>query len=118
MNALKDDVWLGAIREREQLLGESVVRRMAEIFLEELDTVLAEAEGALKAGRTDAARRAIHHLGGSAGCLDFNDLAATVQTAELACVSGRPGEALEQMSRVSPMARSKAEQLRRHYRMS
>lgn len=113
-----DEVWRDAIRQREQLLGEGAVRRMAEMFIEEVDPLLDQAVAALKAGRADAARQLIHHLGGSAGCLDFSDLVRTFQDAEHACIDGRHQEALQQMMALSPLARSKAEQLRRHFRLS
>jgi HPt (histidine-containing phosphotransfer) domain-containing protein len=118
MNGNNANAWLTAIRAREQLLGEDSVRRMAEMFVEEVDPLLSKAQDALMEGDVEEARKAIHNLGGNAGCLDFNDLALAIQDAERACVSGQPHEAFAQLSLISPLARNKAEQLRRHYRIT
>lgn len=118
MNASGDDAWLKAIREREQVLGQDTVRRMAKMFVEEVDDLLSQALEALQSGQTDTARKAIHHLGGNAGCLDFNDLTMTIHDVEKACVNGQPRQALEQMSLISPLARSKADLLRQLYRIT
>jgi len=118
MNSGNADVWLTAIRAREEMLGEESVRRMAEMFVEEVDPLLSKAHDALLDGDLDEARKAIHNLGGNAGCLDFNDLAEAIQDAERACVNGQPHEAFSQLSLISPLARNKADQLRRHYRIT
>jgi len=109
------DSWVSAIRERERMLGEDAVHRMAEMFVEEVDTLLSQALEALHNGHTDLARKAIHHLGGNAGCLDFDDLALAAQDAERACVDGLPQQALACINLIAPLARHKAEQLRHHY---
>jgi HPt (histidine-containing phosphotransfer) domain-containing protein len=112
------DGWLDAIRAREELLGKDSVRRMAEMFIEEVDPLLSKAQDALLDGDLDEARKAIHTLGGNAGCLDFNDLAVAIQNAEKACVDGQPHDAFAQLSLITPLARKKADQLRHHYRIT
>jgi HPt (histidine-containing phosphotransfer) domain-containing protein len=112
------DVWLDAIRAREQLLGEDAVRRMAEMFVEEVDPLLSKAQDALLDGDLEEARKAVHNLGGNAGCLDFDDLTVAIQDAERACVNGQPHDAFAQLSLISPLARNKADLLRRHYRIT
>jgi len=118
MNVDTSDAWVEAIRERERLLGKDAVHRMAEMFIEDLDALLSQALEALHNGQTEVARKAIHHLGGNAGCLDFVDLTLAVQDAERACVNERLHEALTQINLVAPLARQKAAQLRRHYRIT
>jgi len=118
MNTGKADVWLEAIRAREQLLGEDSVRRMAEMFVEEVDPLLSRAQDALMDGDLDEARKAIHNLGGNAGCLDFNDLTVAIHDAENACATGQPHDAFAQLSLISPLARDKAALLRRRYRIT
>lgn len=118
MNTGNADVWLDAIRAREELLGEDSVRRMAEMFIEDVEPLLSKAQDALLDGDLDEARKVIHNLGGNAGCLDFIDLAVAIQDAERACMNGQPHEAFAQLSLISPLARNKADQLRRHYRIT
>ena len=79
--------WQAAISDREELLGRDTVMRMAELFLEEVTALLETARQSLATGDFDTARRTIHHLGGSAGSLDFVELAEAAQQAEVACLS-------------------------------
>lgn len=85
--------WQAAISDREQLLGRDTVKRMSELFLEEVSTLLETASQSLAAGDFETARRTIHHLCGSAGTLDFVDLAEAAQLAERACLSADPADA-------------------------
>lgn len=109
------DAWLDAINQREQLLGETTVRRMAEIFVEEVDGLLARAQAALSEGKTAVARKEMHDLGGNAGCLDFNDLAATALEAERDCDTGNSRKALERLAEITPLAHTNAAQLRHRF---
>ena len=118
MNGSNADAWQTAIRAREQLLGEDSVRRMAEMFVEEVEPLLSKAQDALLDGDLDEARKAIHNLGGNAGCLDFDDLTVAIQYAERACASGEPHDAFAQLSLIAPLARQKADHLRRRYRIT
>ena len=118
MTGAPHPAWLEAIREREKLLGADTVRRMADLFIRELEDLLSRASAELSVDNAQGAREFIHNLGGNAGCLDFTDLHNVIAAAEKACTSGKTQEARDTMPAISSLARDKAEQLRRLYQLS
>jgi HPt (histidine-containing phosphotransfer) domain-containing protein len=107
--------WATAISEREQLLGQDTVRRMSSIFLEELEQQLSEALQAVLSGDLEAARRAMHSLGGSAGALDLLELAALAQQCEAACLAKDASGAEALVREAIPLARENASDLRQRF---
>ena len=107
--------WTTAISDREQLLGEDTVRRMSSIFLEELEQQLSEALQAVLSGDLEAARRAMHSLGGSAGALDLLELAALAQQCEAACLAKDASGAEALVREAIPLARENASDLRQRF---
>jgi len=107
--------WTAAISDREQLLGADTVRRMSEIFLEEMETLLTRALEAARAGDLDGARRAMHSLGGNAGSLDLLDLADLAQRCEAACLASQASTAELLIRQAIPLARGNARDLRQRF---
>ncbi len=115
MNSSHPARWVKAIGEREALLGREAVLRMAEIYVEELDTVINAVISALRVGDLAGARRAAHHLGANAGSLDFMDLADLAQMVEDCSLRGDQDGALQALQTSVPIAQRSVSQLRRHF---
>jgi HPt (histidine-containing phosphotransfer) domain-containing protein len=107
--------WVTAISDREQLLGKDTVRRMSSIFLEELELQLSAALQAARTGDMNAARRAMHSLGGNAGALDLLELAALAQNCEAACLANDASGAEALVREAIPLAHENAGDLRQRF---
>ena len=110
--------WLRAIHEREALLDRDSLRRMAEIFVEEADTILEAAIESLRKGDLEAARRSAHHLGGNAGSLDFLELADIAQNIEQACMRADRDVAMMQMQQAVAVTQRNTSQLRQYFKLA
>ncbi len=115
MNADPSASWVKAIEERSSLLGRDPVKRMAEIFIEELDTILDAMVTSLQCADMDIARRQAHHLGGNAGSLDFPELTDLALRIEKTCLQGDRNMALSLLQAAVPVAQRNASHLRRHF---
>jgi HPt (histidine-containing phosphotransfer) domain-containing protein len=115
MNGVKPARWVKAIAEREATLGRDAVRRMAEIYIEEMETVINTLISALRESDLARARRAAHHLATNAGSLDFIDLADLAQRVEKCCLRGDPEGALQALQPSVPLAQRSVSQLRSQF---
>ncbi|MEQ1753779.1 MAG: Hpt domain-containing protein [Micropepsaceae bacterium] len=109
--------WLEAIHEREAMLGSQSLRRMAKIYIDELDAILEQAIDALRNGDIETARRAAHHLGGNAGSMDFLELSGMAQQIEEACMRADRDCAMAQIQQAIPVAQRSRNQLRQHFKL-
>jgi HPt (histidine-containing phosphotransfer) domain-containing protein len=107
--------WLGLIEVRAAQLGTDSVKRMAEIYVDEMEDLLISLAGALADGDLPAARLGAHHLGANAGSLDFLDLAAAAERLEVHCVKGERDEAMSALHDMIPIAQRSVSQLRNHF---
>lgn len=110
--------WLGAIETRAAQLGQDSVKRMAEIYVDEMEELLVSLVAALADGDLPAARIGAHHLGGNAGSLDFMELAQVAEKLEVHCVNGEREAALFALHDMIPIAQRSVSQLRHHFGLS
>lgn len=85
---MKDDLcqtWLPLIQDREQLLGKITVRKMAQIFVDEIGDLIRQCEESLKDQNFTLAQRTAHQIAGHSGALDFIALCERAQTLEKCC---------------------------------
>lgn len=118
MNTEMPQKWLRAIHEREALLDWNSLRRMAEIFVEEADTILERTIEALRSGDLEVARRSAHHLGGNAGSLDFLELAEIAQNIEQACMRADRDIAMMQIQQAVAVTQRNTRQLRQYFKLT
>ncbi len=110
--------WLGAIETRQTQLGRDSVKRMAEIYVDEMEELLISLAGALADGDLPAARLGAHHVGANAGSLDFLELAQAAERLEVHCVQGEREAALFALHDMIPIAQRSVSQLRHHFGLS
>lgn len=110
--------WLSAIEARAAQLGADSVKRMAEIYIDEMEDLLISLAGALADGDLPAARLGAHHLGANAGSLDFLELAQAAEKLEVNCVKGDREAAMFALHDMIPIAQRSVSQLRHHFGLS
>lgn len=110
--------WLGAIEARTAQLGADSVKRMAEIYVDEMEDLLISLAGALADSDLPAARLGAHHLGANAGSMDFLELAQAAERLEVHCVNGDRQEALFALHDMIPIAQRSVSQLRHLFGLS
>lgn len=107
--------WLGAIETRSSQLGKDAVQRMAEIYVDEMEDLLATLVAAVADGDLPAARLGAHHVGNNAGSLDFMELAQSAEILEVHCKNGEREAALFALHDMIPIAQRSVSQLRTHF---
>ena len=115
MSKVPSQRWLNDISDRKKQLGQESVKRMAEMFVEEMDSLLDNMVAALRSENIAEARRGAHHLSGNAGSLDFVELGDLAQQIEKCCIKNDKETAFSLIQKAVPIAQRDVSELRRHF---
>lgn len=118
MNGSLDPSWARRIADREQLLGQESVRRMAQVFVNEISVLLGTFQSAVDREDLELARRISHQIAGNSGALDLIELCTLAQSLEKQCSDKSTTVSVENVGALVEHARNAEALLKRHFSLS